>query len=60
MAQHSLKYRLYHLLPFMQCKHLVDHNSIHAALDPEIYRSCKARFFSEYDDKLPNGEFRAS
>src|SRR5665647_2817380 len=32
MAQHSLKYRLYHLLPFMQWKPLVDRNSTRADL----------------------------
>lgn len=32
MAQHSLKYRLYHLLPFMQWKHMVDRNTTRADL----------------------------
>lgn len=32
MVQHSLKYRLYHLLPFMQWKHLVDRNTTRADL----------------------------
>ncbi len=32
MVQHSLKYRLYHLLPFMRWKHLVNRDSTRADL----------------------------